>query len=222
MQFKHASTFAPADSSLYLDEPEVLSSGKLCLEFANTANWHASAEPQESLHHYQDLLEWAHQTGICTDEAAHALKVEAAAYPPLADQVYRWAIELREAIYRTFAALADSKISATDDLALINEALPLAYSRPEIVMNGERYALRWRADEKGLDSILWPILRSTARLLTEGDHERIKQCADDRGCGYLFFDTTRNRSRRWCDMSSCGNRAKSQRHYARHRHTDAG
>jgi predicted RNA-binding Zn ribbon-like protein len=77
--------------------------------------------------------------------------------------------------------------------------------------------VRWRGDESGLDGILWPILRSAARLLTDGDHSRLGQCADDRGCGYLFYDTSRNRSRRWCDMNSCGNRAKSQRHYARHR-----
>jgi predicted RNA-binding Zn ribbon-like protein len=41
----------------------------------------------------------------------------------------------------------------------------------------------------------------------------IRQCADVRGCGVLFLDRTRNRSRRWCSMKSCGNRAKAQRHY---------
>ncbi|MCE7985865.1 MAG: hypothetical protein DYG89_32200 [Caldilinea sp. CFX5] len=43
----------------------------------------------------------------------------------------------------------------------------------------------------------------------------MKQCEDERGCGFLFIDTSKNRSRRWCSMESCGNRAKVQRHRRR-------
>jgi predicted RNA-binding Zn ribbon-like protein len=63
--------------------------------------------------------------------------------------------------------------------------------------------------------MLWPIAREAANLLTSKDIKRMGECADDRGCGYLFFDTSRNHSRRWCSMESCGNRAKAQRHYQR-------
>jgi len=51
--------------------------------------------------------------------------------------------------------------------------------------------------------------------LTSEELDRVRECADDRGCGYLFMDTSRNRSRKWCDMRGCGNRAKAQRHYRR-------
>jgi predicted RNA-binding Zn ribbon-like protein len=64
--------------------------------------------------------------------------------------------------------------------------------------------------------MLWPVVRSAAALLVSDDLDRVGQCEDDRGCGYLFFDTSRNRTRRWCDMKSCGNRAKAQRFQARH------
>lgn len=205
------------DIAAYLDLPDVLPAGKLCLEFANTANWHAADEPVETLHSYDDIVDWAARVGVRSQESAQALKALAQARPALAGQVYTWAIELREAIYRIFVAIAEQRDPAPADLALINEALPLAFTLPEIVKSDHEYAVRWRGDESGLDSILWPILRSAARLLTEGEHSRVGQCADDRGCGYLFYDTSRNRSRRWCDMNSCGNRAKSQRHYARHR-----
>ena len=47
------------------------------------------------------------------------------------------------------------------------------------------------------------------------DGALMKQCADDRGCGWLFLDTSRNQSRRWCSMKSCGNRAKVRRHRSR-------
>jgi len=45
--------------------------------------------------------------------------------------------------------------------------------------------------------------------------DRVRECEDDRGCGFLFIDQSKNRSRRWCSMESCGNRAKARQHYAR-------
>jgi predicted RNA-binding Zn ribbon-like protein len=203
------------DIALQLDSPDVLSAGKLCLEFANTANWHASDAPEESLYTYTDLVDWAVGIGIRSKQSGESLKAFAAAHPPLAEQIYGWAIELREAIYRIFVAISQHESPSADDLALLNEALPHAFTRPEIVGSDHHFEVRWRGDESGLDSLLWPIVRSATRLLTDGEHRRIGQCEDDRGCGYLFYDTSRNRSRRWCSMGSCGNRAKSQRHYAR-------
>ena len=188
------------DIAAYLDAPDVLPSGKLCLEFANTADWHAAEQPIELITSYGDLVAWAQRVEMISAESAESLRKHAATQPALAAQIHAWAIELREAIYHIFVAHT-------------------AYASPELVATATGYSWHWRADEKGLDGILWPILRSTARLLTDGDLTRVGQCADDRGCGYLFYDTSRNRSRRWCDMNACGNRAKSQRHYARHRNS---
>ena len=205
------------DISLSLDAPDVLSAGKLCLEFANTSYWHASEHPVESLYSYHDLVNWAASIGVLTADGAAELTAIAESQPTLAQQVYEWAMELREAIYHIFVALAEQTSPSQRDIDTINEALPRAYTLPELVKSGSGFGVKWRGDARGLDNLLWPILRSTVRLLTEGEHSRIGQCADDRGCGYLFYDTSRNRSRRWCDMNSCGNRAKSQRHYARRR-----
>ena len=203
------------DISIDFDAPDTLPAGKLCLEFANTVDWHASDNPIENLNSYAGIVAWAMRIGLCSQAAGQELLAQAAKQPHIADQVYNWAVELREAIYAIFAAVAAQNAPASGDLALLNEALPRAFTLPEIRPERMGFGIHWRGDDKGLDGILWPILRSAARLLTDGDHSRIGQCADDRGCGYLFFDTSRNRSRRWCDMGSCGNRAKSKRHYAR-------
>jgi predicted RNA-binding Zn ribbon-like protein len=216
---KHLDQSPILDIAAHLDAPDVLSSGKLCLEFANTADWHAAEQPVELITSYGDLVAWAQRVGMISAETAESLQKRAAAQPALAAQIHAWAIELREAIYRIFVAHAEGKSPDSADLALLNEALPRAYATPELVATATGYSWYWRGDENGLDGILWPILRSTARLLTDGDLARVGQCADDRGCGYLFYDTSRNRSRRWCDMNACGNRAKSQRHYARHRNS---
>jgi predicted RNA-binding Zn ribbon-like protein len=203
------------DVALQLDAPDVLPAGKLCLEFTNTMNWHASDSPLESLYTYNDLVDWAQSVGIRTEEAARTLKMQGDLHPALAEQVYDWAIDLREAIYRIFVAFTKKEMPDPADLALLNEALPRAFTLPEIIQMDVNFGWHWWGDESGLDGLLWPIVRSAARLLTDGDHSRLGQCEDDRGCGCLFYDTSRNHSRRWCDMGSCGNRAKAHRHYAR-------
>jgi len=58
------------------------------------------------------------------------------------------------------------------------------------------------------------VLHSAVALAFSPDRERIGECA---GCGWLFVDRTRNRSKRWCTSRLCGNRAKARRHYARTR-----
>lgn len=203
------------DRAYQLDESDSLAAGRLCLEFTNTADWHASATPEESLATYADLVDWSERIGLLDTAAARDLRALALAQPALVAQVHTWAIELREAMYRIFVAFARGQAVTPADVDLLNEALAFAYTGATLTLDSPTFGWSWRGDRSGPDRMLWPILRSAVRLLTEGDLSRIGQCADDRGCGYLFYDTSRNRKRRWCDMSSCGNRAKAQRHYSR-------
>ena len=56
-----------------------------------------------------------------------------------------------------------------------------------------------------------PIVESAADALILGELSRVRRCADPR-CQRVFFDNTKNGRRRWCDMATCGNRAKAARH----------
>jgi predicted RNA-binding Zn ribbon-like protein len=129
--------------------------------------------------------------------------------------VFERAIQLRETIYRIFSFLAANRSVALDDLAFLNEALSKSLAHLRITSSSTGFSWDWSDTSETLDQVLWPIVRSATELLTSKDLERVRQCADDRGCGYLFIDMSRNRSRRWCSMESCGNRAKAQRHYRR-------
>jgi predicted RNA-binding Zn ribbon-like protein len=64
--------------------------------------------------------------------------------------------------------------------------------------------------------LMIPIVESAAEALIEGELARVRRCADQR-CPRVFFDSTRNGRRRWCDMATCGNRAKAARFRARER-----
>jgi predicted RNA-binding Zn ribbon-like protein len=74
--------------------------------------------------------------------------------------------------------------------------------------------LRQTASPDGLDVAT---VHSTLRLLAMPDPERMKICGN---CGWLFIDRSKNRSRTWCDMAVCGNRAKASRHYRRRKQED--
>lgn len=64
--------------------------------------------------------------------------------------------------------------------------------------------------------LMIPVVESAAEALVNGELERVRRCADGR-CPRVFFDSTRNGRRRWCDMATCGNRAKAARFRARER-----
>jgi predicted RNA-binding Zn ribbon-like protein len=192
-----------------------LESSPVCLEFANKVKWHASEHPEESLRSYADLVTWAQGAGVLSDRKARKLLRDAAGQPAEACQVLQRAVALREAIYRIFVALIRGKPPAEADLAELNNALTRMASGARVVRMAEQFAWSWDVDEDTLDWLLWPIALSAAELLVSEGRERIGQCADDRGCGWLFLDTSKNHSRRWCDINDCGNRAKQRRHYER-------
>ena len=190
----------------------------ICLQYANTVHWHASAKPWETLHTYVDLLAWAQQAGDITEAEAQRLAALAEGQPAQTAAVFTRAIALREAIYRTFVAHAHRDAVAAEDLALLNGELAGALAHTELVPAEEAYTWARTGGAEHLDAPLWPIARSAAALLTApAQLSRVGQCADDRGCGWLFLDLSKNHSRRWCDINDCGNRAKQRRHYERTR-----
>jgi predicted RNA-binding Zn ribbon-like protein len=186
------------------------------LDFANTADWHASDHPVELLTSYSDLVAWSQRMGILTEHQAQHLLEEAAHRPVDATVVLERAIALREAIYRIFSAISHGHSPQAADLATFNAELSGALAQSRIVSTAEGFAWDWAGAEDALDQMLWPVLHDAAGLLTSEELDRVGQCADDR-CGWLFLDTSRNRSRRWCSMEDCGNRAKARRYYERKR-----
>ena len=186
---------------------------ELCLDFANTAGWHASENPKEKLKTYNDLVTWANHAGILSEKEAKKLTGRAKREPAKAENMLQRAIELREAVYHVFSELAKGNPPSKKDMAVINLNLSRTMARSWLVQTEDGFIWSTSGGKEELDWLLDPIIRSAAELLTSDSLERVKECADDRGCGYLFLDKSRNKSRRWCDMADCGNRAKAQRFY---------
>jgi predicted RNA-binding Zn ribbon-like protein len=191
-----------------------LLAGRLSLDFINTVYWHLDEEPEEFLTGYAELVDWAEHAGILVSEDAAELRTEAAHAPDAARAIRERAVALREALFRTFLAATRRARPEAGDLHLINRELKQALAHLELGPAGRGLAWDWNGSDGALDRMLWPILQDAAQLLTSAELERVKVCGDDR-CGWLFLDTSRNRSRRWCSMEDCGNRAKARRYYWR-------
>jgi len=188
--------------------------GRLCLDFANSVGSRGAEVRNDRLQEYGDLLWWGLRAGILIDAEADRLRRTAEARPEEAAAVHRRGIELREAIYRIFSARNAGEEIGEAELEVVNAEVGRAMRWARVVREGQGFAWGWDGAAE-LDRILWPVARSAAELLTSPERERVGECAADT-CGWLYLDTSKNRSRRWCDMKDCGNRAKVRRHYRRH------
>lgn len=190
--------------------------GHLALDFTNTADWHASAAPRELLDGFDDLVIWARDAGALTELEAVGYAEQAVLRREESALIFQKALDLREAIYGLLRASLQDEAPPRGDLDTLNRMLARANYHRQIGFEGGGY--RWQLDSADLplEAIIWPLLWAAADLLTSDQLQRVGQCADDRGCGWLFLDTSKNQSRRWCDMRACGNRAKALRYSQRH------
>jgi predicted RNA-binding Zn ribbon-like protein len=186
--------------------------GRLCLDFVNTANNHHLAEPKEHLTSYAALLAWACHAGALSAAAATRLEPAARQRPTDAAAELARARELRAALY----ALLGFGGAAEPALASFNKLLARLPAGGQLEPAAGVLAWAWGSGADPLGQPIYPVIWSAAELLVAPERALVRQCAGP-GCTWLFLDTSRNHSRRWCSMEDCGNRAKAQRHYARQR-----
>ena len=191
-----------------------LSGGALALDFANTVGGTHVSPTHDHLRNYFDIAHFAVLAGGLQPVVAKRLLQRAAQEPRRAAAVYELGIALRESIWAVFSALASGESPRDADLALIGDAAAAGAARSRLVFDKDGVGWSLPSESDDLERPLWDIARSAADLLTSGEHDRIKECASTT-CEWVFLDRSRNRSRRWCDMSDCGNRAKARRFQAK-------
>ncbi len=190
--------------------------GHAVLDFVNTVGGQRGVKPREMLQRLEDLLAWARQSGVLSPAEAKALAREAKARPAKAQEAVLRATAFRESLYRLFLALLEARPAPAEDVACLGAEVQRALASRQLQCTAQGCV--WRAPEAVLvDSVVPRLALAADQLLTGERWKRVRLCeaslAD--GCGWLFLDQTRNHSRRWCDMASCGNKHKARRHYAR-------
>ena len=174
-------------------------------------------ETTDWLENGEGLLDWLGQSGLAPDAALAAFRTNASSGE--LDRVAQQARELREWFRGFVRTHMGQPLSAKAivDLAPLNRLLEGDESFSQLVrVPGDSYRLelrslrRWKAPE----SLLIPLGEALARLVSNQDFAAVKSC-EGHNCTLLFADHTRRRSRRWCSMAVCGNRAKQAAHRTR-------
>ena len=184
-----------------------LVAGELALDFANTSSGRGSPHLQDHLREPGHVLIWARHAKALSDHDLAAAQELISKSRKLARRLLDTALELRETIYQIGKSLAERRPPEERDRALLAARHAEFLSRARLTPHDGGFVWSWDVRKGPVEAVLGPISFSALTLLTQQDLSRIKQCEGDH-CGWLFFDTTKNKRRRWCEMQVCGNRAK--------------
>jgi predicted RNA-binding Zn ribbon-like protein len=197
-----------------------LVAGALCLDFVNsvgdrTGTWRYV---RNYLNSYEDLIAWGVQTTVLNDREAAALRALAKRKPDDAATALERAVNLRETLHTVFSPVAAHRPIPREALASLNTLIAplLAHSRIERTSDTPSCHWAFDADAAPFDRMAWEVIQSATTLLTSSNLEHVHQCALE-DCGWLFLDLSKNKTRRWCAMKMCGNKAKVRHHRASRR-----
>jgi len=166
------------------------------------------------------VLDWFVDREVIHFEGADRLRAQVAVRSKLAARELTRVRALRDALREVAHAIAEERGPNPGSLDTVNRALH-ARQVIELVPSSDGISVDHRHVGDPIDDALARLADPLVRELTSGHPERIKVC-DDTTCRFVFYDISRTGRRRWCDMATCGNRAKAARHRARARASTDG
>jgi predicted RNA-binding Zn ribbon-like protein len=196
-----------------------LCGGHAVLDFVNSLDYRFSSRGCiEGLQSYDDLLRFTRQTQLL--DSAQIAQVERTVAPAAGMRALRGARALREALAVTFYAVVDGRTPPSGDLETLERYFHVADRHRELrwrqgVSEHSGLAWSWRRDEGDAELPAWVIAHAARDLLLADEMESVRACEAET-CRWLFLDTSKSHTRRWCNMKVCGNRVKARRYQARH------
>ena len=186
--------------------------GRLCLDFVNTCGGRTDeGRPiDDRLLEFIDLATWANRAAIETGPAVHRMVAEAMRDHNAAARIHERSVLLREACYRMLrGVIRDNKPPSACDVTILNREWTEAIRHRALAAGSAGLQLKWTGD--ALDRPLWAVAESAVQLLASPDSStQLRECGG-LDCGWLFEDSSRNQSRQWCDMQTCGTVSKVRR-----------
>jgi predicted RNA-binding Zn ribbon-like protein len=181
-------------------------------DFLNTLE-HDDGFVREHLESLDDALNWFVDRGVIHREGADRARAQVTAQPTAAERDLARIRGVRQALREVAEAIAEHRVPTHGALDVVNRALR-ARQVIELVASSDGCSVDHRHVGDPVDDALARLAEPLVTELTAGHPERIRICASDT-CEWVFYDTSRTGRRRWCDMATCGNRAKAARHRAR-------
>jgi predicted RNA-binding Zn ribbon-like protein len=192
--------------------PFKLHAGHPALELVNTLDLRFSTTPEELLPAYRDLLRFAAQLRLITAEQAR--KLERAVDQKDARRTLASTVELREALSAVLYGWIDGAKPPAGQVKILEQHFQEAALHRTLRADKSGLVWSWAGAEQQAEIPLWKLAQAASDLLVSSDAELVKDCGDPT-CRWLFLDLSKNHTRRWCDMKTCGNRMKARRFQAR-------
>ena len=161
--------------------------GNLCLDFINTLGGHRLTSPIEYLHSYSDLVHWAKDVNIIDDSLKERLLLESKQNKLVSTEVFSYAIQIRETLYRLTTSLMTGTVIGSDDLDFFNKAVSKTNSQKVLTYSFGRMVWSYSSDFD-LERIIWPIIESACDIFTGENLTRIRECGNET-CSWLFLDS---------------------------------
>ena len=200
---------APSDR-----RPFVFVGDRLWLDFVNTDDIELGVR-RDALRDFGTMLEWLTAVGVLDPDRRQAITRRAEQQPAGATAALIDARRVRSALRALAEHGAVAADARTDAVAEINRVLGRSAGTRRLELSPDgAYTRNFVAGGDAFAALMMPIVDDGADSLIAGELNRVRCCSDPR-CRRVFLDGTKNGRRRWCDMATCGNRAKAARHRAR-------
>lgn len=187
---------------------------RLWLQFVNT-DTAGQAHDSDQIRDFESLLVWLVRNNSVDDERAASIRRRAVLQPAAAAATLADVRRVRSALRLLAERGAHQRQVREDAVAEMNRVLGRSAGARRVELGSDgRYTRCFVPTGDAFAGLLIPIVESAADSLIDEELTRVRRCADPR-CRRVFLDTTKNGRRRWCDMGTCGNRAKAARHRAR-------
>jgi predicted RNA-binding Zn ribbon-like protein len=193
-------------------EPFKLHAGHPALELVNTLDFRFSTQTVDLIPTYKDLLRFTMQLRMLT--ADQARKLGRTVGEEEARRVVASTVELREALAKVLYGGIDETRPPAGQIQVLEKQFHAAALHRRLRTGESHLEWSWSGVERRAEIPLWMLAQEASDLLVSSDADLIKDCGDPT-CRWLFLDVSKNHTRRWCDMKTCGNRMKARRHHAR-------
>ena len=186
--------------------------GCACFNFVNTVHSRVEEDSYDYLNSYDDLIEWMEKVKLFPSEKLINLKKVAASDNKAAEKALIKIKKQRELLYSFFSPIIHNKRPEDSVIKNINKTLSDSLSALSFNYSNGGLELGWNAVTLNLYEPLKIIFKDVFDIITTIPQNRLKEC---KACGWLFLDKSKNNSRTWCSMQTCGSIEKAKRYYYR-------
>jgi predicted RNA-binding Zn ribbon-like protein len=190
-----------------------LDGGRLCLNFVNTIHDRHAPELEDYICTSERFFAWSLRAGAIVSSKGRSRRLPSPSVAPVVSADVR---RLRNRLHALFSALIDGTAVPATAVHELDKWVQRGWRQMHVDPSAKGWLRRVRPRPAHYEP-LEAIALSALELLGTSDLARLRRCQAPNACGWLFYDDTKNGSRRWCSMSNCGVFFKMRRYRIRNR-----